>query len=492
MDFRKAAFSLLSRIRNQVVCLGTANARRVWLASAILTLAIVVSLGVAAEQRFPNSLSFLDPSGLITTFSTSPTLDLSGPFFQNLGTNGRTCATCHQASDAWSVTPPHIQARFMASQGLDPIFRPVDGATCPTKDVSTVEARRRAYSLLLRKGLIRIGIQVPGGAEFEVIDVDNPYSKDCEDTANLSMYRRPLPATNLSFLSAVMIDGRESIKDPQTGLLDLIPSLKHQAMDATTGHAQGVAPTDGQLTQIVNFETALFTAQTRDDDAGPLHVDGARGGPVALSHQDFFLGINDPLGGNPQHLLFTPVIFTLYQKWLKIPDHEWDENSEARESIARGERLFNSFPIPISGVAGLNDIKGVGDPFMGTCGTCHDSPNVGDHSLSVPLNIGIADESRRTVDSEGKPDIPLFTLRNIATGKIVKTTDPGRALISGKWADIGKFKGPILRGLAGRAPYFHNGSAAALDDVVDFYQTRFGLGLTPQQQRDLVAFLKTL
>jgi cytochrome c peroxidase len=65
-------------------------------------------------------------------------------------------------------------------------------------------------------------------------------------------------------------------------------------------------------------------------------------------------------------------------------------------------------------------------------------------------------------------------------------------LITGNCADIGKFKGPILRGLAARAPYFHNGSAATLMDVVNFYNQRFGIGLTAQQRDDLVNFLKTL
>jgi cytochrome c peroxidase len=65
-------------------------------------------------------------------------------------------------------------------------------------------------------------------------------------------------------------------------------------------------------------------------------------------------------------------------------------------------------------------------------------------------------------------------------------------MVSGRWADIGKFKGPILRGLAARAPYFHNGSAATLLDAVNFYDDRFNLNLTPQQKADLVAFLRTL
>jgi len=71
-------------------------------------------------------------------------------------------------------------------------------------------------------------------------------------------------------------------------------------------------------------------------------------------------------------------------------------------------------------------------------------------------------------------------------------TDPGRALVTGQWKDVGRFKGPILRGLAGRPPYFHNGAAATLGDVVNFYDVRFELGLTDEQKADLVAFLKAL
>jgi cytochrome c peroxidase len=71
-------------------------------------------------------------------------------------------------------------------------------------------------------------------------------------------------------------------------------------------------------------------------------------------------------------------------------------------------------------------------------------------------------------------------------------TDPGKAMISGKWTDIGKTKGPMLRGLGARAPYFHNGSARDLRDVVKFYNARFNIGLTPRQSRDLVTFLGAL
>jgi cytochrome c peroxidase len=83
-------------------------------------------------------------------------------------------------------------------------------------------------------------------------------------------------------------------------------------------------------------------------------------------------------------------------------------------------------------------------------------------------------------------------LKNNTTKETVKTTDPGRALITGKWADIGKVKGPILRGLASRAPYFHNGSAENLADVLTFYDKRFNIGFTAQEKADLIAFLNAL
>src|SRR5262249_45340229 len=88
--------------------------------------------------------------------------------------------------------------------------------------------------------------------------------------------------------------------------------------------------------------------------------------------------------------------------------------------------------------------------------------------------------------------LPVYTVECIATRVRVQVTDLGRALISGKCEDIGKVKGPVLRGLAARAPYFHNGGAPTLDDAVEFYNQRFNLSLTQQQKADLGAFLKTL
>ena len=212
------------------------------------------------------------------------------------------------------------------------------------------------------------------------------------------------------------------------------------------------------------------------------------GGPKYLSRQNFYFGINDVVSGDYRTgSVFDPTVFKLYAAWDAIDRGGADgSRSEARRAVARGETLFNSKPIRITGVKGLNDDLSV-PMLQGTCTTCHDTPSSGNHSIPAPLDIGLTDASRRT------PDLPLYTLRNKANPALmVQTTDPGRALITGKWSDIGRFKGPILRGLAARAPYFHNGSAKDLHEAVRFLQYRFGIGFTDAEKDDLVAFLLTL
>jgi cytochrome c peroxidase len=164
-------------------------------------------------------------------------------------------------------------------------------------------------------------------------------------------------------------------------------------------------------------------------------------------------------------------------------------------AVVRGQTLFNSKAIKITGVVGLNDDLGAPE-INGTCGTCHDSPNVGNHSFPTPLNIGVGDfASPSSTLSRGGLDLsylPQITVCRTNTANCVTTTDLGLALIDGKFDHIGKLKGPILRGLASRAPFFHNGSAETLLDVVRFYEVRFDLNLTPQEESDLVAFLNSL
>jgi len=474
---------------------------------AFLLLTVALVDAQQSKPLIPSLTGFTDPSGVMRTFVQDGGIDLTGPFFQSLGTNGRSCGTCHQPSDAMSVSAAHIQERFDQTQGLDPIFRTNDGSNCDHDiDVSTPAARSAAYSLLRTRGLIRIALTVPADRDFEVVSVTNPYG--CNERNSISMYRRPLPATSLKFLSTVMWDGRESSTQTGTTPIDssnypqsLVSNLAHQAVDATTGHAQGPLPglTAEQQQAIVAFELGLFSAQAQvsvqgqSQDAGSLSAGGATGGPEALGQQPFFIGINDPVGldpTNPVPLNFDTKVFNLFNSWQ-------DVNNPGRQSIARGQTIFNTKTFTISRVAGLNGntfSNGVTAPevIVSTCGICHDAPNVGNHSISAPLDIGVADPpgGSNTLDTAYLPTVRICQKPGLTT--CVQTTDPGRAMVTGKFADIGKFKGPILRGLAARAPYFHNGSAQTLEQVVTFYDVRFNIGFTAQEKADLVAFLNSL
>ena len=457
-------------------------------------------LTVTASSTGTNLPPIADPSGAIQTFTTDPSgqVDTTSPFFQSLGTNGRSCSNCHQEGDAWTISAADVQARFNAATfdangvASDPIFRTVDGSTCDQGvDLTTPAGRARAFTLLTSRGLIRIALPVPANAEFTVQSVSNQYG--CSDTTTLSMYRRPLPIANLRFLSQVMWDGRESSAltgtqniTQQTNPADLLSDLAHQSVSATRIHAQGTSdPTPAQQQAIVNFEMQLSVAQAIDSIAGSLQANGATGGPSAIASQPFTIGVNDPLNTPPP---FNQNVFTPFVPWVNFPTNTTDGSQKA--AIARGEIFFNTRSFIVTGVAGLNDVFFNNGPALVTCSFCHNDPNLGNHSSSLPLDIGVAEPNSNFLLGSGY--LPLITLRNNVSGATITTTDPGVALTTGKWADIGKIKIPILRGLAARAPYFHNGSAQSLQDVISFYFNRFGIPLFGTDESDLIAFLNSL
>ena len=261
----------------------------VCLCTGIALLSLSRATADPAGER--DELTFRNDTGRARTISTTGEMDPQNPFFQSLGTNGRRCVTCHQPDQGWSITPQGVQRRFLATGGADDLFRNNDGSNCEGALHGSRNDEWNKYSLLLTRGLIRVGLDIPGGAEFVIDAVTDPYG--CAPAVDhVSAYRRPLPATNLRFLSAVMWDGRES--PPATTIRD---NLLQQANDATRGHAQAFRDlTAAQRRQIVDFEMGLITAQAFDDGAGRLDTQGALGGPDALARQPFFAGINDPVG----------------------------------------------------------------------------------------------------------------------------------------------------------------------------------------------------
>ncbi len=433
-------------------------------------------------------------------------------FFANLGTNGRTCGTCHVEADAWTFTPLHAQ---LLRQD-DPLFAPVDGSDCPPER-SNQESNSANSSMILKYAVIRIQLAIPATANFTLTSATNP--KRCAIppgspaiSGDLFLFRRPLPATNLMFLSSVMWDGRETLEKITTqageeSTASLMFDLADQANTATTGHAQGASIAATQAQQdILTFETDLSTAQAvLVPEVGIALLDvGAHGGADYLKDTvvpAFSIGVNDPL--NPP---FTNTVFTIYSAW-EPTSPGYRHLSPVQQAIGRGEAIFNNTTFTIHDVPGINSVPSdplynPADPLAGQdvvagCGLCHNNPNVGNHSTSLPINIGVTMAQPTNNDGRANTELdlanlPVYALTNSSTGAVVRVTDPGKAMISGEWTDIGKTKGPILRGLAARAPYFHNGSAKDLATVVNFYNQRFNIGLSPQQQSDLVTFLEAL
>lgn len=430
--------------------------------------------------------------GVASTWSTLGSVDLGNPYFR-ASFNGRSCATCHSPHDGWSLTPATLAQRFASTDGTDPVFLALDGANSPRANVADVPARQAAYSMLLTRGVIRIGLPLPANAEFELAAVDDPYG--FASAAELSLFRRPLPASNLRFVANVMWDGRETPVDPNSSLCVTFTatcyasahdSLVRQAITASRTHQQMTADfSAADLDAIVRFESSLFTAQKSDSNAGELNALGATGGANALAKSDFWFGMNNFESGDYRTgAPFSTRVFNTFDAWNVsgwLGDPSADATvgavqTSARQAIARGQELFNNRVVP-----GMSSTS-----IERTCSGCHGAKNAGSNSTPLLVNIGSSDASRRT------PDLPLYSLRNKQTRQVVQTTDPGAAMISGRWNDIGKFKVPVLRGLAARPPYFHDGSAATLRDVVLFYNTRFQMNLSTQEVDDLAAFLGAL
>jgi hypothetical protein len=396
--------------------------------------------------HLPNNLPILNQAGSAATFSTAGFLDLNNPFHSPQGSNGRACDSCHLLETGWSVLPAEVELRFWLSDGEDPIFNLLD-ANSPTADVSSIEARYSAYSML-RKGLFRRGGNVPATAQYEIIAVDDPLGAGGSLSA-FRAFRRPLGTANFHLAKNVGWHDQDT-----NGSGDVHAGLLNQATGNITGAQQGAPPAAETVEAIADYEQGLAFAQQYLFGVGLLSSCGASGGPENLSAETL---VN--------------ARFDLYDAWIDLVPGSCTTRAADRKraQIARGQELFN----------GPN-------PGGGSCRGCHNAANNGSNVNGTLFDVGASRPEFR------EPGMPLYTVRNKATLEVKQTTDPGRALRSGVWSDMDRFKTPSLRGAVARAPYFHNGIAATLEDVVHHYEAALGFVFTPQQEEDLVAFLKAL
>jgi len=396
----------------------------------------------AAQESIPNNHPRRNPGGKAATFSAHGSVSLAGEFFQAQGTNGRSCASCHVPEEAWSITPGTLQQFFDETGGTHPIFNPLD-ADNPNADLSTPEARLKAYSMLLSRGVFRRGGTPRANSEWELVAAEDPHGY--ASLTRLVHWRRSMPTMNFAQGSAtVNWDGGNSVT--VNGVQDQHAGLVNQATRNVTGGQQGQPAPSEVIAEIVSFEESLFTAQLIVPGVGRLDSDGARGGPEALASMPKAAGR-----------------FDLFDAWA-------GDGNPRRAQIARGQELFNNKP----NSAGR------------TCNACHNSVNNGTNVNNLLFDVGASSAAART------PDLPLYTFRHRQTGETRQLTDAGRGQVTGLWADLGRFKTPSMRALAARPPYFHNGISPTLDAVVRHYERFLGFSFTDEERADLVAFLNAL
>lgn len=350
---------------------------------------------------------------------------------ETFGGNGRTCLTCH-SRDTGTISPQDAAKRFHKNPD-DPLFA-ADGSD---------DGEGHGVTRMLEDATVLIRVPLPPNVEI----------KGSAD--RFVTLRRGIPTTvNTPALDPVlMLDGRQ-------------PDLESQALGAIRDHAQSsLVVKRKDLERIADFQ------QTFRFFSSPALAFFSVGGPAPkLPHG------------------FTP-------------------------SQRRGRLFFEDVPPDVAN----NNFK------PGVCANCHSGPllNQTNEFLPIPsLPPGSRFQSVAVseLNSLGNPPV-TFIFHNQrhgdANGDIeVTTPDPGRALVTGIADDnvdgtfdsLNAFKISALRGIRHTAPYFHDNSAKTLEAALEHYAKFFALAtdpdgpgplpplivLTPQDQADIVAFLKLL
>ncbi len=167
-------------------------------------------------ENLPLSASFPDRTGELLLYNyDGPVAARHNSFFQPLGTNGRACVTCHQPSNAMSLSADTLQERWKETEGKDPVFAAIDGSNCPTLP----QSQKSSHSLLLQRGLFRIYLPwptvdssgTPIKPEFTIEVVRDPTGCNTDPVYGLnsahptiSVYRRPRMVANLKFVLGTM------------------------------------------------------------------------------------------------------------------------------------------------------------------------------------------------------------------------------------------------------------------------------------------------
>jgi cytochrome c peroxidase len=353
----------------------------------------------------------------------------------HLGGNGRACSDCHIPSEGFQLSPATAKARFEAMQAKraqgkaadDPLFLPVDA-----DDFRENGDNASDFSNLVENGLIRVTMPLP--ANVKLLD---PATGQPTDETSVDLWRAVMPVLNVAITGPDGVAPTWPPGAPRVPIMGQDPNgpnrqggfqhdarfgtLQEQARGALIAHAQtSVEPKERLLDDLAAFQQTLFSSR---------------------------------------------------------------RVKKLARAILSGSTSFPD-PDPV-----LNEFERQGkEVFKRACGQCHGGtlhpsgstpetafvrPIVRYHNIQTPCPRPATD---------GYPPCPQRLARNARTYRITlangttqtfTTSDPGRLLLTGQIADLGMMDSTQLHGISQTAPYFHNNSAATLEEVLDHYEAFF-------------------
>ena len=348
-----------------------------------------------------------------------------------LGGNGRACSDCHMATDHFQLSPADVEERFQAQERDrrdrrhrghrstdDPLFLPIDA-----DDFRTAGENASDFSNLRQNGLVRITFPLPSNIRLVDPATNAPSAETFVDLW------RSVPTVN-----DVALTGPDNVnawpRGPnETGGYQLdarVATLQEQALGALTNHAQiQNAPAQQLLDDLSSFQRVLFTNHRVRELA-----DAIREGTSPLPDPDGRLSALEQDG---------KVVF----ERACAQCHGGPGMSTPEAPVIRYHDIFSQCPRPVDAVT----------PARFALAEC--PPRLARNARTYEITLANGTKTRRT------------------------SSDPGRALLTGfvggpaPQDDWNKLDTPALRGIRKTAPYFHNNSAATLEEVVDHYMEFF-------------------
>jgi cytochrome c peroxidase len=352
-----------------------------------------------------------------------------------LGGNGRSCADCHMPSEGFQLSPAAARARFDALQAKlefnknadDPLFRPVDADDFRINGDNAID-----FSNLVENGLIRITMPLP--LNVKLID---PATGQTTDETSVDLWRAVMPVPNVAITGP---DGVLPIWPPGP------PRPPIMGQDPNGPNRQGGYQHDARFGTLQEQARGALFAHAQVSVEPPARM-------------------LDDLAAFQQTLFSSPGVELLAGAILSGSTPFPDPDPELNELEQQGKVVFNRACAQCHG--------GTLHPSGSTPETTFVRPIVRYHNIQTacprPATDGYAPCPERLARNARTYRI---TLAN-GTFQFVTTSDPGRLLLTGQPADLGVMDVTQLRGISRTAPYFHNNSAATLEEMLDHYDAFF-------------------